>query len=76
MGMSNKHLILDNYSIHNRVKEELVEDAGHKLVFMTSYARFLNPIGKGMGNFKGKVKKVSVKTDQELWNKSPPLLPV
>ena len=51
-------LILDNASFHkSKATLELVEKAGHKVLFLPAYSPDLNPIEKFWANFKRRVKE-------------------
>lgn len=52
-----KIIVMDNYSIHKTAKtKEIIENAGHKLVFLPSYSPDLNPIEQYWAIIKAKIK--------------------
>ena len=70
LNLANKVLILDNCSIHKGGDTaKLIENAGHKLLFLSPYSPFLNPIEKLWKQLKDRTKRYPSRTDDELVEK-------
>lgn len=67
LHIENKYIIMDNCSIHRGDgTEELIEQAGHKLLFLPPRAPFLNPIEKVWGQIKREVHRTPLFSDSDL----------
>ena len=67
LGMTEKYLVMDNCSIHKGDgTEELIAKSGHKLLFLPTYAPFLNPIEKVWAQIKREVHKTPLFSDDDL----------
>jgi len=66
-GIVNKIIIADNASIHkNKEVKELIEQAGHQLIFLPPYTPQLNPIEEVFSVWKNKIRSENCKSKAEL----------
>jgi len=63
----NKVLIIDNASIHkNKELKQLIEEAGHQLIFLPPYTPQLNPIEEFFSAWKSKIRSANCSSKVEL----------